>query len=99
MSKNDLNEDMKKVYDQFTDMYQKMAGVDPNYAKAFMAFAEAGTRDGALSRKTKELIAISLSVAQHCKYCIAYHVKAALELKATPAEIMEAAFVAGIQGV
>lgn len=98
MQSNNLQEDMRKVYDQFMDMFKKAGETEPGYAKAFMKFAHEGTKDGALSRKMKELIAISLSVVQHCKYCIAYHVKGALDLGATPKEIMEASLVAGLQG-
>jgi len=98
MEKQELHEDMKRVYNQFMDMFKKAAEVEPGYAKAFMGFANEATKAGEISKKDKELIVISLSVIQHCKYCIAFHVKAAFELGATPGEIMEAALVAGIQG-
>jgi AhpD family alkylhydroperoxidase len=44
---------------------------------------------GALDVKTKELIAIGISVAVRCDDCIAFHVKAAVERGATREEILE----------
>jgi len=46
-------------------------------------------RQGALDGKTKELIAIAISVAIRCDDCIAFHVKAAVDHGATREEILE----------
>jgi AhpD family alkylhydroperoxidase len=61
----------------------------PDVTKAFSALAQAASRDGALSRKTKELIALALGVAAHCDACIGFHVEALAKLGATRAEIEE----------
>lgn len=50
--------------------------------------------DGALSSKTKRLIALALAVANGCEWCIALHVKGSLDDGATKDEIIEACFVA-----
>jgi AhpD family alkylhydroperoxidase len=55
-------------------------------------------KPGALTTKEKELISIALGIAAHCAYCIALHVKNAIEAGATRQEIMEASFVAGLMG-
>ncbi|WP_307719089.1 carboxymuconolactone decarboxylase family protein [Massilia glaciei] len=62
----------------------------PDVMKGFGELARAATRDGALSRKTKELIALTLGVAAHCDACIGFHVQALVRLGTTKAELEEA---------
>jgi AhpD family alkylhydroperoxidase len=50
--------------------------------------------DGALSTKTKELIALAIAVTERCDGCIAYHAKAAALQGATAEEVAEALAVA-----
>jgi AhpD family alkylhydroperoxidase len=57
--------------------------------QAFSALAKAATRDGALDKKTKELIALALGVAAHCDGCIGFHAEALVRLGATRQEIEE----------
>jgi AhpD family alkylhydroperoxidase len=90
--------DMGHYYQQLTDALQTMGEVAPEYLKAFMGFVEQAEKEGALSTKMKELIAIALSITAHCIFCIAFHVKNALEAGATRQEILEAAMVAGLMG-
>lgn len=71
---------------------------EPGVMKGFEALAEAALRDGILSKKTKELIALCLGVAGHCDACIGFHVKALVNLGATRAEIEEALGVAVYMG-
>jgi AhpD family alkylhydroperoxidase len=66
--------------------------------KAFSALAEAATRDGALSRKTKELIALALGVAGHCDACLGFHLRTLIKLGASRAEVEEALGVAVYMG-
>lgn len=65
------------------------AGV-PEVMKGFSAMAKAATADGALSTKTKELIALSLGIAARCDGCLAFHARALVELGASREEVMEA---------
>lgn len=55
-------------------------------------------RDGAMSKKQKELMAIALSLVIKCPYCIPYHVKNAVEAGATYEELMETSEVAIAMG-
>ena len=57
--------------------------------KAFSSIAQAALTEGALDMKTKELIAIGISVAVRCDDCIAFHVKAAVDRGASREEILE----------
>lgn len=61
----------------------------PELMKGFNDMAKAATKDGALSRKTKELIALALGVAAHCDGCIGFHVQALVRLGVTKAELEE----------
>ena len=58
--------------------------------KGFSAIAQAALKEGALDGKTKELIALAISVAVRCDDYIAFHAKAAVERGATRDEILEA---------
>ncbi|HEY9537151.1 MAG TPA: carboxymuconolactone decarboxylase family protein [Kiloniellaceae bacterium] len=66
----------------------------PEAEAAFHAFGEAVFREGAVSRKTKQLIAVAVAHTTQCPYCIQGHTKAATRAGATPEEIMEAIWVA-----
>lgn len=57
--------------------------------KAFSAISQAALKANALDTKTKELIAVAISVATRCDDCIGFHVKAAIDRGATRDEIME----------
>ena len=62
----------------------------PDVMKGFGELARATSRDGALDRKTKELIALTLGVAAHCDACIGFHVKTLVKLGTTKTELEEA---------
>ncbi len=61
----------------------------PDTMQAFSTLAQAATRDGALDKKTKELMALALGVAAHCDGCIGFHAQALVKLGATRAEVEE----------
>ena len=61
----------------------------PDVMKGFSAIAQAALRAAALDTKTKELIALAISVATHCDACIAFHAEAAVKQGASRDEIME----------
>lgn len=64
------------------------AGV-PEVMKAFSGLAQAALAPKALDTKTKELIALGIAVAVRCDDCIAFHVKAAIDAKATREEVLD----------
>lgn len=61
----------------------------PEVMKGFSALAHAATQNGALDKKTKELIALAIGVAVRCDGCIGFHMQALLKLGASKAEIEE----------
>jgi AhpD family alkylhydroperoxidase len=58
----------------------------PDTTRGFSALAQAATRDGALGKKHKELIAMALSVAARCDPCIGFHAQALVKLGCSRAE-------------
>lgn len=72
----------------------KIGAFSPNLVKAWNRFDSLTEGGGALNPKHKELTSIALSIVVKCEWCIALHVKRALELGASKQEVMEAAWVA-----
>ena len=68
---------------------KNLRGGAPDVMKAFSAIAQAALAPKALDTKTKELIALGISVAVRCDDCVAFHVKAAVQQGATREEILE----------
>ena len=61
----------------------------PEVMKSFNDLGRSATASGVLDAKTKELIALALSVASRCDPCIGFHAKALVKLGATRQEIDE----------
>jgi AhpD family alkylhydroperoxidase len=93
---------MTKAYREITQSVSaslaKLRADTPGVIKGFNALAEAATCDGALARKTKELIALALGVAAHCDACLGFHLRTLIKLGATRVEIEEALGVAVYMG-
>jgi AhpD family alkylhydroperoxidase len=70
----------------------------PEVMKAFNDLGRAATAPGALDAKTKELIALALSVAVRCDPCIGFHAKSLVRLGATRQEVDETLAVATYMG-
>ena len=66
----------------------------PKQTAAFNQFMMSVEKPGVLSTKDKDLINIALSIAAQCEWCIALHVKGALNNGASREEIIEAAMQA-----
>ncbi|MFU2158126.1 MULTISPECIES: carboxymuconolactone decarboxylase family protein [Caldisericum] len=90
--------DAKQMVEDFMKTAKQLGEFDKGYIDAVMGLIKEAEKPGALSTKEKELISIALGIAAHCAYCIALHVKNAIEAGATRAEILEAAEVAGLMG-
>jgi AhpD family alkylhydroperoxidase len=73
---------------------EKRRKLAPEAEAAFRQFSQAVFQEGALSRKTKQLIAVAVAHVTQCPYCIQGHTKAAAREGASPEEVMEAIWVA-----
>ena len=77
---------------------QTLAAAQPGVMEAFESFHQAAVATGALDRKTKELIALAVSVTAGCDDCIAHHVNDAVKAGATREEFADALGVAVLMG-
>ncbi len=84
-----MHKDWPKMATELSGAIKEVRLGTPEVMKAFSAMAEAATRAGALDTKTKELIALAISVAIRCDGCVAFHSKAAVKHGATREEVME----------
>ena len=66
----------------------------PDLADKFFAWYGAAMEDGALSRREKALIALAVSHAVQCPYCIDAYTKNCLESGSDAAQMTEAVHVA-----
>jgi AhpD family alkylhydroperoxidase len=70
----------------------------PEVMKSFGELGRAATAGGVLDRKTKELIALALSVAARCDPCIGFHMQTLVKLGVTRQEVDETLGVATYMG-
>ncbi len=70
----------------------------PELMTGFMQLHKAGTSDGVLSAKVKELIALAIGITVRCDGCIAFHVQDAINAGASHDEIIDAIGVAIMMG-
>src|SRR3990170_77081 len=80
--------------------YGIVAKLDPEYFEKLKGLYVDATfgRDGALPRKTKELIMVGITCALNRPRGVKLHSERALTLGATPREVLEAVEVAAIPG-
>ena len=75
----------KDISNQLAKMRKEM----PDVMTGFSALAQAATKEGALDKKTKELIAMAIAVAKQCPGCIGFHSQALVKLQTTREELLE----------
>ena len=57
--------------------------------QGFSNLAQAATQNGALDRKTKELIALAIGISTRCDGCIGFHTETLIKLGVTREEFEE----------
>jgi AhpD family alkylhydroperoxidase len=70
--------------------HQKLISLKSKVYEAFIQMEQAAFSDGALPKKTKELVAIGISVQMDCESCMQWHIDQAVTCGATYHEILEA---------
>ena len=93
-----MDKNYPEITRQISTNLRKLRNDIPDTMKGFAALAQAATRDGALDKKTKELIALALGVAARCDGCIGFHTEALVKLGATREEVEEALGMAVYMG-
>jgi alkylhydroperoxidase/carboxymuconolactone decarboxylase family protein YurZ len=100
-----MKEQAKEAFDKTSlgatnAAYDIIAKLDPEYFDKLKGIYVDGTfgREGALPRKTKELIMVGITCALNRPRGVRLHSERALALGASPREILEAMEVAAIPG-
>lgn len=83
-----------EIVDELRGPTRELRARIPHIWDGFSKMHAEAVRDGALSGKTKELMALAIGVTQRCDGCIAYHARAAAGQGATEDEVAEALGVA-----
>lgn len=79
--------DYQELTNAAASQMRAMRTSQPDLMNAFGQLAAAGTKDGALDRKTRELVALGIAIASRCDDCIGFHVQTLVKLGTTRAEI------------
>jgi len=90
--------DYSKNYNDLTKLMEELGAKIPATIKGFNDLHKASISEGALSTKTKELIALGIAITVRCDGCIAFHVHDALISGASSEEIVETIGVAVMMG-
>ncbi|GAA3523124.1 carboxymuconolactone decarboxylase family protein [Nocardioides daeguensis] len=80
----------KPVLDELSPLHRQLRRAIPDVYQGFGALSQAAFADGALPKRTKELIALAIGVVEGCDGCIASHGQAAARAGATKQEAAEA---------
>jgi AhpD family alkylhydroperoxidase len=84
-----MTKDYKEITRDLNKSLVNLRTYAPDVMKAFGMLSQAASQDGALDKKTKELIALALGVASHCDGCIGFHTQALVKFGATKEEVVE----------
>ena len=71
------------------DALAPFRATNPELMQGFGGMAKAAMANGEITSKYKELIALALGISQHCSACIAFHMKALIDLGVTREELEE----------
>jgi len=93
-----MNNDYQQLTQRLSASINTLRKDKSGVMRGFSSMASAAMADGVLDRKTKELIALAIGIAGHCKGCIGFHVQSLVKLGATRAEIEDALGVAIYMG-
>ncbi len=93
-----MGNETQEFFEKFKNDVTKMKEQAPDTVNGFMGMFGKIMKDGALSLREKELVALGIGVAQRCMSCIRLHVQKCLDAGATKEHILEAASVAVIMG-
>jgi AhpD family alkylhydroperoxidase len=83
-------EKLKEIRDEALALYKAA----PEAMQAYQGLMRAVGKDGALSSKIKELMALAIGIHARCEGCVIYHVNAAIKHGASREEVAEAIAVA-----
>ena len=93
---------MEQDYVGYFKELQKLMGdlgqALPGPMTGFSQLHKSACRDGALSARTKELMALAIAITVRCDGCISFHVHDALQAGASRDEVLESIGMAVLMG-
>lgn len=94
-----MSKDFKGVAKDLSAEVGKLSEAIPDVLTGFRSMMKAASDvDGAITVKTKELIALAIAVTVRCDGCIASHVRAVIKAGASREEVAESIGVAILMG-
>ena len=90
--------DMPDTMEDLKHGIRRMREASPDSWRAWANFVDATLKPSSLDAKTKELIALGMSITTQCKYCVGVHVQKCLDSGATDAEVNDVCKVAMLMG-
>lgn len=88
----------QRIIEELSKYMGELKSKQPGLMTGFEGMMQATSKDGALSHKVKELIALAIGIAGHCEGCIGFHVKKLIKLGVTKDELLEMISVAVYMG-
>ncbi len=89
---------VQEFNDYRTKMNEKILAADNKVLKRFFNLDTNAYQDGALDKKTKELLGLIASMVLRCDDCIRYHLGTCYELGVTKEEAFEVFAIANLVG-
>lgn len=87
----DVFEEIRSGFGMVPNFFKAQAAADPDWLELnWMRWKSIMGRQRSLDRKTKELLAVAVSLANNCEYCSLAHESMALMLGVSEQEIVEA---------
>ena len=83
-------DELRRMADRRKAAHAALLKLDSPVYKAFLEMERAAFADGALPRKSKELIAVGISVVIDCESCMQWHIEQAAKAGASQREVLEA---------
>ena len=93
-----MAKDFQQITRDITQGIVEIRRTRPQVMEGFNKLSSAAMEDGALDKKSKELIALAIGVATHCDGCIGFHTGALARLGASREEVMDALAVSVYMG-
>lgn len=84
-----MSETYRELTSRISAHIAPLRTAQPDALRGFSALAQGAMKDGVLDKKTKELIAMALSIGTRCDPCVGFHAEALVKLGATRDELQE----------
>lgn len=90
--------DMPDTMEDLRHGIRMMREAAPGTWETWARFVDSALAPSALDRRTKELVALGMSMTAQCKYCVGVHLQKCLDAGASEAEIIDVCHVAMAMG-